>query len=63
LEVDSQLLGLGMLSDRYNLTLRRWEAKHGQLYKAARLGRAAKKKSLTDPEDSGSFQKYKYLSF
>ncbi|XP_065339917.1 kinesin-like protein KIF19 isoform X1 [Cloeon dipterum] len=51
LEVDSQLLGLGMLSDRYNLTLRRWEAKHGQLYKAARLGRSAKK-SLTDPEDS-----------
>ncbi|XP_059472539.1 kinesin-like protein KIF19 [Neocloeon triangulifer] len=51
LEVDSQLLGLGMLSDRYNLTLRRWEAKHGQLYKAARMGRSGKK-SHTDPEDS-----------
>jgi hypothetical protein len=41
-----------MLSDRYNLTLRRWEAKHGQLYKAARMGRSSKK-SHTDPEDSG----------
>lgn len=49
-----------MQNERHSLTLRRWEAKNGQLYRAARLSttsfqsRGSRGRPWhTDPEDSG----------